>query len=60
MKKADRIAAEQALYRKRMAELAAWKLTQPCKNSGNVQVRGDGGCLRCDADAGEVCRDGAP
>jgi hypothetical protein len=56
VKKADRIAAEQALYRQRMAELAAWRLTQACKDSGNVEVRGDGGCLRCEADAGEACR----
>jgi hypothetical protein len=60
MKKADRIAAEHALYRQRMAELAAWKLTQPCKDSGNPACRGDGGCLRCDADAGEACRNGSP
>lgn len=57
MKKADRIAADQALYRKRMAELAAWKRTLPCKDKGNGEVRGDGGCLRCDADAGERCKE---
>lgn len=28
----------------------------PCKNSGNVECRSDGGCLRCHADAGEACR----
>ena len=27
----------------------------PCKNRSRV-CRGDGGCLRCDADAGEACR----
>jgi hypothetical protein len=56
MKMADRIAAQEALYRQRMAELAAWKRTQPCKDKGG-EVRGDGGCLRCEADAGEACRD---
>jgi|KBSMisStaDraftv2_1062788.scaffolds.fasta_scaffold94830_6 hypothetical protein len=28
----------------------------PCKNEGNSAVRADGGCLRCEADAGEVCK----
>jgi hypothetical protein len=56
VKKADRVAADQALYRHRMAELAAWKRTQPCKDKGG-EVRHDGGCLRCEADAGEACKE---
>jgi hypothetical protein len=28
----------------------------PCMNEGFAQVRPDGGCLRCSADQGEVCR----
>lgn len=32
-----------------------WRLSQPCKNK-SAECRHDGGCLRCDADAGEVCR----
>jgi hypothetical protein len=28
----------------------------PCKNK-SPYVRADGGCLRCDADQGEACRD---
>lgn len=27
-----------------------------CKDSGAVEVRTDGGCLKCNADAGERCR----
>ncbi len=27
----------------------------PCKNN-SPYVRGDGGCLKCEADAGEACR----
>jgi len=56
MKRADRIADRQALYRKRMTELAAFRRTQPCKDRDG-EVRGDGSCLRCDAENGEACRD---
>lgn len=31
----------------------------PCKNE-STYVRGDGGCLRCDADQGETCRGETP
>lgn len=30
--------------------------TLVCKDEGNVAVRADGGCLICNADAGEACR----
>ena len=30
-------------------------IAPPCKNE-SPYVRNDGGCLKCDADAGEVCR----
>lgn len=56
MRRADKIAADQALYRQRMVELRTHKLTQPCKDKGG-EVRGDGSCLRCDVDSGEACRD---
>lgn len=47
-----------AEYSLRMdSELRKFRASQPCKNSGNVECRHDGGCLRCDADAGEVCRE---
>lgn len=41
---------------KQMAEYRRWQQTQPCKNEQPL-CRTDGGCLRCDADAGEVCQD---
>ena len=33
----------------------AWQQTQPCKDQQRL-VRADGGCLRCEADAGEAGR----
>jgi hypothetical protein len=32
------------------------RLKQPCKNEQEF-CRPDGGCLRCNADAGEACRE---
>lgn len=47
-----RAAAAEAL-----AAFHRWRLeTQPCKDR-QAFVRQDGGCLRCDADAGEICRE---
>jgi hypothetical protein len=37
------------------ARLRQFKRGQPCKNKQPL-CRSDGGCLRCDADAGETCR----
>lgn len=49
--------ARDRLYRENFAAFNAWrKATQPCKGHGSA-VRADGGCLRCDADAGEICRE---
>lgn len=33
------------------------EIAPPCKNDGVPYVRQDGGCLKCDADSGEACRD---
>lgn len=38
--------------KRRLEAYEAYRLTQPCKDQQSL-CRSDGGCLRCDADAGE-------
>lgn len=52
-----RIALIRAREGERHAAAAAGE--PPCKERSRL-VRGDGGCLRCDADAGEACREKTP
>jgi hypothetical protein len=47
---------EEKEWRAKAEKLIPHVEDEPCKNESRY-VRDDGGCLRCDADAGVACRD---